>query len=88
MDLKSYSRWFDYSRARDDMLRYTDTPVAPWHVVPSNDKRRARLNLITHLLGSVPYKKLPTENIKLPARQQRGDYVEVNWTSKHIPQKF
>jgi hypothetical protein len=46
------------------------------------------LNLITHLLGSVPYKKLPTENIKLPARQQRGDYVEVNWTSKHIPQKF
>ena len=50
MDLKSYSRWYDYSRARDDMFAATDTPFAPWHVVRSDDKRRARLNLITHLL--------------------------------------
>ena len=55
MDLKSYGRWYDYSRARDDMFKATDTPWAPWHVVRSDDKRRARLNVISHLLSQIPY---------------------------------
>ena len=76
MDLESYSRWYDYSRARDDMFEATDTPFAPWHVVRSDDKRRARLNLITHLLKQIPYKKLPREKVKLPKRQDRGKYRE------------
>ena len=59
MDLQSYSRWHDYSRARDDMFKATDTPWAPWFVVNSDDKRRARLNLISHLLRQIPYEKLP-----------------------------
>ena len=61
MDLKSYSRWYDYSRARDDMFKATDTAWAPWHVVRSDDKRRARLNVISHLLKQVPYEKLPRD---------------------------
>jgi hypothetical protein len=71
MDVKSYSRWFDYSRARDDMFAATDTSFAPWHVVRSDDKRRARLNLITHLLKQIPYKELPRDPVKLPKRQKR-----------------
>src|SRR5262252_238792 len=72
MDLESYSRWFDYSRARDDMFKATDTNYAPWFVVRSDDKRRARLNLITHLLDQIPYKDLPHDKVKLPKRQKRG----------------
>ena len=72
MDLKSYSRWYDYSRARDDMFAATDTPWAPWYVARSDDKRRARLNIITHLLGKIDYKRLPREKIELPKRQERG----------------
>jgi polyphosphate kinase 2 (PPK2 family) len=68
MDLKSYSRWDDYSRARDDLFAATDTPFAPWHVVHSDDKKRARLNLIRHLLHQVHYKALPHDKIKLPKR--------------------
>jgi hypothetical protein len=59
MDLMSYSRWFDYSRARDEMFTASDTPYAPWHVAHSDHKRRMRLNLIAHLLSQIPYKKLP-----------------------------
>ena len=66
MDLKSYSRWYDYSRARDDMFKATDTPWAPWHVVRSDDKKRARLNVITHLLAQIPYKEPPREKPVLP----------------------
>ncbi len=64
MDLESYSRWYDYSRARDDMFKATDTAWAPWYVVHSDDKKRARLNVITHLLSKIPYKKVPREKIE------------------------
>ena len=66
MDLKSYSRWYDYSRARDEMFAATDTAWAPWFVARSDDKKRARLNVIAHLLGSIPYKEAPREKMKLP----------------------
>jgi polyphosphate kinase 2 (PPK2 family) len=88
MDLKSYSRWYEYSRARDDMFAATDTPFAPWHVVRSNDKRRARLNLITHLLKQVPYKTAPREKIKLPKRQKRGGYRESDHPFKYVKEVF
>src|SRR5215831_6148018 len=78
MDLKSYSRWFDYSRARDAMFAATDTAWAPWYVADSNDKKRARLNIIHHLLSQVPYKPLPHGDITLPRRQRPGGYVEPN----------
>jgi polyphosphate kinase 2 len=76
MDLLSYSRWFDYSRARDDMFAATDTDFAPWHVAQTDNKRRGRLNIITHLLGQIPYKALPRGKIDLPKRQARGGYRE------------
>jgi len=88
MDLKSYSRWFDYSRARDEMFAATDTPFAPWYPVISNDKKRARLNIISHLLSRVPYKALPHEKVKLPKRQKPGDYKEPKKPLKFIPAKF
>src|SRR5579864_7123042 len=68
MDLESYARWYAYSRARDMMLEATDTPETPWHIVRSNDKRRARLDCIAHLLGLIPYKEVPRDLIKLPRR--------------------
>src|SRR5215813_5985608 len=73
-DLCSRSRWFEYSRARDIMLAATDTKFAPWYIVPSDDKRRARLNCISHLLSLIPYKKLPRKKVKLPKRSNRGAY--------------
>src|SRR5580700_7436301 len=76
MDLESYSRWYDYSRARDEMFEATDTPWAPWFVVRSDDKKRARLNIIKHLLSKIPYKAVPREKIKLPKRQRAGGYRE------------
>src|ERR1700753_2222305 len=68
MDLKSYNRWYDYSRARDEMFKETDTPWAPWYVVRSDDKKLARLNTITHLLAHVPYEEVPREKVTLPDR--------------------
>ena len=88
MDLKSYSRWYDYSRARDAMLAATDKAWAPWHPVISDDKKRARLNIITHLLGKVPYKGLPREKVKLPKRQKPEGYKEPKKPLKFIPAKF
>jgi len=88
MDLKSYSRWYDYSRSRDEMFAATDTAWAPWHVVRSDDKRRARLNLITHLLNQIPYKSLPREKIKLPKRQKPGNYEESNYSFRFVEEKF
>ena len=88
MDLKSYSRWYDYSRARDEMFAATDTDFAPWHVARTDDKRRARLNIITDLLSRVPYKKLPREKVKLPKRQKRGDYRESKHRFKYIKERF
>jgi polyphosphate kinase 2 (PPK2 family) len=88
MDLKSYSRWYDYSRARDDMFKATDTKWAPWHVVRSDDKRRARLNLITHLLKRIPYKEAPREKVKLPKRGKAHGYKETKYPFKFIPEKY
>jgi polyphosphate kinase 2 len=88
MDLKSYSRWYDYSRARDEMFAATDTPHAPWYVVRSDDKRRARLNLITHLLEQIPYKKLPREKVKLPKRQKAAGYREPNHPFKYVKEVY
>ena len=84
MDLKSYSRWYDYSRARDAMFEATDTGWSPWHAVHSNDKRKARLAILRHILDSIPYQKLKTEKIVLPQRQKRGDYVESAYKVKFI----
>jgi polyphosphate kinase len=88
MDLESYSRWYDYSRARDEMFAATDTSWAPWYVVRSDDKRRARLNCITHLLKQVNYKEAPREKIKLPKRQKPGNYREPIYPFKFIEEKF
>ncbi len=88
MDLKSYSRWYDYSRARDEMFAATDTAWAPWFVVKSDDKKRARLNIISHLLGRIPYKDTPREKVKLPKRQKAGGYRETDFPFKWIPEKF
>jgi polyphosphate kinase 2 len=88
MDLKSYSRWYDYSRARDAMFAASDTPWAPWHVAPSDDKKRARLNIIRHLLSQIPYEELPREKIELPKRQKAGDYREPAYPFKIIPQHY
>jgi polyphosphate kinase 2 len=88
MDLKSYSRWYDYSRARDAMFRATDTDFAPWYVVPSDDKRRARLNLIGHLLHSVPYEELPRQKIRFPARQKRGGYKDPGYPFKFVKSRY
>jgi len=74
MDTASYERWYDYSRARDLMLKATDNPDTPWHIVRSNDKRRARLNAISHILKSIPYKKVAHEKVKLPKRSSKGKY--------------
>ncbi len=74
MDLESYRRWYDYSRARDAMLKATDTDYAPWHLVRSDDKRRARLNCISKLLDLIPYKKVPRPKVKLPKRSSKGHY--------------
>jgi polyphosphate kinase len=88
MDLKSYSRWYDYSRARDEMFQATDTPWAPWFVAKSDDKKRARLNIISHLLTRIPYKEIPHEKAKLPKRQKRGAYKEPDYPFKFVSEKF
>jgi polyphosphate kinase 2 len=74
MDIESYQRWYDYSRARDMMLNATDSKHAPWYIVRSDDKRRGRLNCISHILASIPYKKVPRPKVKLPKRSNKGSY--------------
>jgi polyphosphate kinase 2 len=88
MDLKSYSRWYDYSKARDDMFAATDTDFAPWYVARSDDKKRARLNIITHLLEQIPYKSAPREKVKLPKRQKPGSYREPKYPFKFVKERF
>jgi polyphosphate kinase 2 (PPK2 family) len=88
MDLKSYSRGYDYSRARDDMFKATDSGHAPWFVAVSDDKKRARLNIITHLLSQIPYKEAPREKAKLPKRQKAGDDVDPKYPFKYVPAQF
>jgi polyphosphate kinase 2 len=84
MDLKSYSRWYDYSRARDAMFAASDSKHAPWIVVPSDDKRRARLNIIHHVLRTVPYKAMPREKIRFPKRQKAGGYKDPKYPFKYV----
>jgi polyphosphate kinase 2 len=89
MDLESHRRWYDFSRARDDMLLATDTPYAPWYVVNGDDKRRARLNCISHLLSIIPYKEVERDSVKLPKRQKPHGYVEPRDRSyKVVPEAF
>jgi len=89
-DLCSRSRWFDYSRARDVMLEATDTEFAPWYIVFADDKRRARLNCISHLLSLIPYKKVSREKVKLPARSMKGAYDDEATlkTRRFVPAKY
>ncbi len=90
MDLESRRRWYDYSRARDAMMAATDTDYAPWTIVPSDDKRRARLNCIHHLLSTIPYKDISQEKIKLPRRDKTDAYDDLMplASRRHVPEKF
>ncbi len=88
MDLKSYSRWDDYTKARDEMIAASDTPWAPWYIALSHDKKRARLNIITHLLGRIPYEEVPREKVKLPSRRKVGKYKSPDYPFKFIPELF
>ena len=90
MDLPSRERWYDYSRARDLMLAATDTEHAPWHLVRSDDKKRARLNLITHLLKQIPYEKIPRKKVKLPKRNMKKAYDDQTTIAdrRWIPEKY
>jgi polyphosphate kinase 2 len=90
MDLESYARWYAYSRARDLMLDATDTKDAPWHIVRSDDKRRARLNCISHLLDLIPYEKVPQEKVKLPKRSTKGEYDDQATLKDRtfVPEKY
>jgi polyphosphate kinase len=88
MDLESHSRWYDYSRARDAMMAATDTPESPWHVVNSNEKRRARLNCIAHFLSLIPYEEVPRPKIVLPKRKAPGGYVEPDYPYRYVPDRY
>jgi polyphosphate kinase 2 len=90
MDLESFRRWYDYSRARDNMLAATDSKHAPWYLVRSDDKRRARLNCISHLLSLIPYKKVPRQRVKLPKRAQKHGYNDQASIKgrKYVPELY
>jgi polyphosphate kinase len=88
MDLKSYTRWDDYSRARDAMFAATDTPWAPWFVARTDDKKRGRLNIISHLLSQVPVEPLKSRAVELPKRKVNSTYVAPDRPLKHIPTPF
>jgi polyphosphate kinase 2 len=88
MDLKSYSHWYDYSRARDDMFASTDVSWAPWHFVQSDDKKRTRLNIINHILTSIPWEKTKREKIELPKRQKAKGYEDPHYEYRRVPEVF
>jgi polyphosphate kinase len=88
MDIKSYTRWYDYSRARDAMFAATDTHDSPWYVVDANEKRRARLNCIAHLLNLIPYEEVPREPVKFPRRQAKGNYKEPDHPYRRVPELY
>ena len=88
LDLRSYSRWYDYSRARDDMFAATDRAWAPWWIVDSDDKRRARLNVISHLLGMIPYKPLDHRAVELPEPQESEGYRKPETPLRYIPTPY
>jgi polyphosphate kinase 2 (PPK2 family) len=87
MDIKSYTRWDDYSEARDDMFLATDTAWAPWYVARSDDKRRARLNIIEHLLSKIPYKSLAREKVKLPKRRVTTEARKSAHSVTQVPEQ-
>jgi polyphosphate kinase len=89
-DVEAYSRWYAYSRARDLMLEATDTETCPWHIVRSDDKRRARLNCIAHLLNLIPYEDVPREEVKLPGRSDKGEYDDQATLKgrNFVPEKY
>ena len=84
MDLASREKWIEYSKAKDEMFKYTDTKQSPWYVVPADNKKRARLNCISHLLSQIHYKQLPREKIKLPPRQKGNKYVRPPFSDQTI----
>ncbi len=90
IDLPSRTRWYDYSRARDMMLEVTDTKLVPWYIVRSDDKKRARLNCISHLLSLIPYERVPREKVKLPKRSTKGAYDDQSTLEgrKFVPEKY
>jgi len=90
VDLPSRSAWYDYSRARDLMLKATDTKHAPWYILRSDNKKQARLNCISHLLSLIPYKKIKREKVKLPGRKKKGAYDDQATLKerKFVPDKF
>jgi polyphosphate kinase 2 len=90
MDIESYAQWYAYSHARDMMLEATDTKDAPWYIVRSDDKRRARLNCISHLLNLIPYKEVPHDKVKLPKRSTKGEYDDqATLAGRHlVPVKY
>jgi polyphosphate kinase len=88
MDLKSYSRWYEYSRARDDMFRATDTAWAPWHIADTNDKKRGQLNIISHILSQIPYEPLKSPDVKLPKRQAPNGYQEPTYLPREVPAAY
>jgi polyphosphate kinase 2 len=90
MDIESFSRWYDYSRARDNMLDASDSKHAPWHLVRSDDKRKARLNCISHFLNAIPYRKVPRERVKLPKRSEKHSYDDQKSIKRHrfIPERY
>ena len=89
-ELPSRTRWYDYSRARDQMLAKTDTRVAPWYLVRSDDKRTARLNTIEHILSLLPYKKVPRKKVKLPKRSTKGAYDDEKSIARRrwVPERY
>jgi len=90
MDIESYSRWYDYSRARDLMFEHTDTEHAPWHIVRSDDKKRARLNVIAHILSQIPYKTVDRAKVKLPSRSSKRAYDDQSSIAdrRYVAEKF
>jgi len=88
MDLESHRRWYDYSRARDAMFVATDTKESPWYVVDANDKRRARLNCISHFLSLIPYEKIDLPKVELPSRQKAKGYQEPEYGYNLVPEKY
>ena len=90
MDLPARERWYEYSRARDMMLKATDTSHAPWYIVRSDDKKRARLNCISHLLSLIPWKRVPRKRVKLPKRSNKGAYNDQATLKgkRFVPEKY
>ena len=88
LDLKSFSHWYDYSRARDEMFRFTDTGWAPWYVANNNDKKRGRLNIISHILSQIPYEPVQSTDITLPKRQKAHGYQTPKQPLHWIPTRY